>query len=43
VGRVPRYDASKVQNELGLRFRPVETSILDTLDDLARWGHVQRN
>jgi len=40
VGRVPRYDTSKIQKELGLKFRPVETSILDTLEDMARWGHV---
>lgn len=42
VGRVPRYDTTKVRSELGLTFRPVTTSILDTLDDLARWGHVQK-
>lgn len=42
VGRVPRYDTSKIQNELGVRFRPVETSIIDTLDDLARWNHVTK-
>ncbi len=43
VGRVPRYDTTKVRRELGLRFRPVETSILDTLDDLARQGHVRKH
>ncbi len=42
VGRVPRYDTSKIEKELGMKFRPVETSILDTLADLARWGHVKR-
>jgi len=40
VGRVPCYDTAKIQGELGIRFRPVETSVLETLDDLARWGHV---
>ena len=40
VGRVPRYDASKVQRELGMRFRPPEESVLDTVSDLQRWGHV---
>ncbi len=40
VGRVPRYDTSKIQRELGLSFRPVQTSILDTLADLARAGHL---
>jgi dihydroflavonol-4-reductase len=40
VGRVPRYDTSKIQRELGMRFRPVEESVLDTMDDLQRWGHL---
>ncbi len=42
VGRVPRYDNGKVRRELGVSFRPVETSILDTLEDLARQGHVAK-
>jgi dihydroflavonol-4-reductase len=42
VGRVPRYDTAKIQRELGMTFRPVETSILDTMEDLARWGHIER-
>jgi len=40
VGRVPRYDTSKIQRELGMRFRPLEQSILDTMDDLERWKHI---
>jgi dihydroflavonol-4-reductase len=43
VGRVPRYDTKKIRSELGLSFRPVATSILDTLEDLARWGHITRH
>lgn len=43
VGRVPRYDTTKIRKELGLSFRPVATSILDTLEDLARWGHITRH
>jgi dihydroflavonol-4-reductase len=42
VGRVPRYDTSKVQNELGLSFTPVRVAVLDTLQDLERWGHIKR-
>jgi len=42
VGRVPRYDTTKVRSELGLTFRPARTSIHDTMEDLARWGHVTR-
>jgi dihydroflavonol-4-reductase len=40
VGRVPRYDTSKIQKELGLSFRPVRESIRDTVADLRRWGHL---
>jgi dihydroflavonol-4-reductase len=41
LGRVPRYDNGKIQRELGLTFRSAETSVADTLADLARWGHIQ--
>lgn len=41
LGRTPRYDTSKIQDELGITFRPAATSILDTLDDLEKWGHLQ--
>jgi dihydroflavonol-4-reductase len=40
VGRAPRYDTSKIQRELGMRFRPLEESVLETVDDLVRWGHI---
>ncbi|HNN95012.1 MAG TPA: SDR family oxidoreductase [Pseudomonadota bacterium] len=40
VGRVPRFDHGKIESELGLKFRPLEESILDTLTDLKKWGHI---
>jgi len=40
VGRVPRYDTSKIQRELGVAFRPVRDTILETIADLTRWGHL---
>jgi len=40
VGRTPRYDTSRIQRELGVTFRPLEQSILDTMDDLKRWKHI---
>ena len=40
IGRAYAFDTSRVRRELGLTFRPIEGSIRDTLDDLARWGHV---
>jgi dihydroflavonol-4-reductase len=42
VGRVPCYDASRIQRELGVAFRPAAETVLDTMDDLARWGHLPR-
>jgi len=40
VGRTPRFDNGKIQRELGLAFRPVETTLADTMADLGRWGHL---
>lgn len=40
VGRVPRYDTSKIRRELGLTFRPAKQAILDTVADLDRLGHL---
>lgn len=40
VGRTPRFDNGKIKRDLGLELRPLERSILDTLEDLARWDHI---
>jgi dihydroflavonol-4-reductase len=40
VGRVPRFDHGKIVRELGLEFRPLDRTILDTLEDLQTWGHL---
>ncbi len=40
VGRGLRYDNGKIRRELGMHFRDVRTSILETLLDLKRWGHL---
>lgn len=40
VGGVPRFDTSKIQRDLGLRFRPADQTIVDAAADLVRWGHV---
>jgi dihydroflavonol-4-reductase len=42
VGRIPRFDNGKIRRELGVEFRPVERSILDTMESLEHWGHVPR-
>lgn len=40
LGRRVRYDNGKIQRDLGIAFRPLDTSILETAADLVRWGHV---
>ncbi len=40
LGGEMRFDNSKVRRELGLNFRDVDETILDTMDDLERWGHL---
>lgn len=40
IGRVPNYDNGKIQRELGLQFRDVNRSILDSVEDLIHWGHL---
>jgi dihydroflavonol-4-reductase len=42
IGRVPRYDASKVRRELGVTFRPSYETVMDTARDLERHGHITR-
>lgn len=43
LGRVPRFDNGKSRRDLGLTYRPVETTIRDTLNDLEKWGHISRS
>lgn len=40
LGRVPRYDTTKIRTELGVTFRPAADTILDASRDLQRWGHL---
>jgi dihydroflavonol-4-reductase len=42
LGRRPNYDTSRIQRELGIKFRPARATILDTAADMERWGHVRR-
>ncbi len=41
LGRSARFDTSKIQQELGLRYRDVGASVADTVADLRRWGHLK--
>lgn len=40
IGRVPRFDNAKIKRDLGMSFRPLESTIVDTMNDLAKWGHI---
>lgn len=42
LGGTVRFDNSKAKQELGIDFRDVDRTILDTMEDLERWGHLGR-
>jgi dihydroflavonol-4-reductase len=41
LGGAPAYDTGKIRRELGLKFRPVRASVLDTLNDLRDRGLIE--
>ncbi len=41
LGRRPKFDNSKIQNDLGLTFRSFEETLAETVEDLLRWGHLE--
>jgi len=42
LGKVMRYDTSKIQRDLGITFRPAADCVLSTAEDLGRWGHLPK-
>lgn len=42
LGRVPAFDNSKIRRQLGLEFRPVRSTVMDTLEDLSARGLIAR-
>ena len=42
LGRVPAFDNSKIIAELGMSFRPIDETLLETVADLEKWGHVSK-
>ena len=40
IGRTPRFDTLKIQEQLGLRYRALADTIRDTVADVVRQGHV---
>jgi dihydroflavonol-4-reductase len=41
LGRVPRFDNSKIRSDLAMTFRPVDQSLLETAADLVMRGHAR--
>lgn len=41
LGRSASLDTTKIREELGMEFRDMNQSIIDTANDLIRWGHVE--
>ncbi len=42
LGRLMRYDNSKVRTELNMQFRDIGSSLIETAEDLVRWGHLRK-
>jgi dihydroflavonol-4-reductase len=42
LGRSLNLDTSKIQSELGMEFRDMDTSIVETANDLVAWEYVER-
>jgi dihydroflavonol-4-reductase len=42
LGGSMRFDNTKVRTDLGLEFRDIDQTILETMEDLERWGHLGR-
>jgi len=40
LGRTLQVDNSKIKSDLGLQFRDMASSIVDTANDLVTWGHI---
>ena len=40
LGRTIRLDTSKIAADLGMEFRDIEETLIQTAEDVVRWGHV---
>jgi dihydroflavonol-4-reductase len=41
LGRVPRFDTSKIRRDLGLDYRDIRATIAETVADLREWKHLK--
>ncbi|MGI8516833.1 MAG: NAD-dependent epimerase/dehydratase family protein [Acidimicrobiia bacterium] len=42
IGRHPRIDTTKIRTELGMSFRPLGETLIDSYRDLEKWGHLSK-
>ncbi len=40
IGRHPRIDTTKIRTALGMSFRPLGETLIDSYRDLEKWGHL---
>lgn len=40
IGRTFRYDNAKIRRDLGIPFRDVRQSIVESVKDMVKWGHL---
>ncbi|MEI6846787.1 MAG: SDR family oxidoreductase [Chlorobiaceae bacterium] len=40
IGRIMRFDNTKIRRELGIAFMDVNKSIIETVDDMIQWKHL---
>jgi hypothetical protein len=40
LGRTFELDTTKIKTELGLEFRDVDQTVIDTMTSLEDWGHL---
>jgi dihydroflavonol-4-reductase len=41
LGRTPRFDTAKIEQELGLKYRDIRATIAETVADLREWKHLK--
>jgi dihydroflavonol-4-reductase len=42
IGKTMRFDNSKIRREMKMSFIPLQKTILETVEDLIKWGHVKQ-
>ena len=40
IARTTRYNNAKIKRELAISFMPVKESVIETVKDMVKWGHL---